>query len=140
MKHSRLLLSFPLVMAALLACSATPSAVDDIADGSVNAPQIVTGTLDVTANRPNLILRNTTETIVAYQMIDENLLALALMAPCDTRCPQIVQGASATVPYTTIAGYSDATKNVRIAWWTLRRAPDGTLRVDGDPQSKRVTL
>lgn len=144
MKHPRLLLSLPLAMAALLtalpACSATPSAVSDSADGSVNAPQIASGTIEITANRPNLILRNTTETIVVYRLIDEELQTLALMAPCDARCPQIVQGASVTVPYTAITGYSDATKRVHLVWWTLRRAPDGTLRVDGELQSKRVTL
>ncbi|HEY0928815.1 MAG TPA: hypothetical protein VGE27_02755 [Gemmatimonas sp.] len=141
--NTRYFLSLSLAAAALTACAGS-TATDSLADGTKNSPngngQIVAGSVEVKATRPNLTLRNTTETVVGYMVVDSEMATVALFPPCDQRCPQIVQGASATVPYTAIAGYTNASKAAIVMWWTYRRGADGTLQPDGGVQSSRVTL
>jgi hypothetical protein len=140
---TRYFLSLALVGVTLSACANSTEA-DSLADGTKNLPngngQIVAGTVEIKATRPNLTLRNTTETVIGYMVVDSEMATVALFPPCDQRCPQIVQGASATVPYTAIAGYTNASKAAIVMWWTYRRAADGTLQPDGGVQSSRVTL
>jgi len=141
---TRYLLSLALVGATLSAC-ATSTGVDSLADGAKNSPndngQIIAGTVEVKATRPNLTLRNTTEAVIGYMVVDSEMATVALYPPCDERCPQIVQGASATVPYPSIAGYTNTSKAAIVMWWTYRRGADGVLRPDtGGVQTARVTL
>jgi len=141
--NTRYVLSLALMGATLTAC-ANPTDADRAADGTKNSPygngQIVAGTVEVKATRPNLTLRNTTESVVGYMVVDSEMATVALFPPCGERCPQLVQGATVTVPYTGIAGYTNASRAAIVMWWSYRRAADGTLQPEGGVQTSRVSL
>jgi hypothetical protein len=113
-----------------------------IADPTIDPPGqgIVAGTLAVSAARPNLTLRNTTASVVGYMVVDKDMAVLAVFPPCTTQCPTLIQGASATVPYSSIAGYTTSSTEAIVMWWTYIRAADGTLQATGGVQSAKITL
>jgi hypothetical protein len=123
---------------ALSACSHDSTRVDS----SDRAPNqgIVAGTLVVTAARPTLTLRNTTEFVVGYMVVDKDQMTIALYPPCGTQCAKLVQGANASVPYASIAGYTSASTEANVLWFTYARAADGTLTPQGPIQTTRVKL
>jgi hypothetical protein len=119
-------------------CERTP--VD--ADATVDPPRngIVAGTLEVTAKRPNLTLRNTSEFIVGYTIVDSEMATIALFPPCGNSCPTLVQGASIVVPYSAIGGYSTASKKANVLWFKYQRSADGTLKPIEGVNVAQVTL
>ena len=129
--------------AAASACSSpTPAAAPDSpndapADGNRG---IVAGTLEATAKRPTITLRNTTEFVVGYLIVEKHQAVIALYPPCNTKCATLVQGATATVSYKDIAGYSDTATTATLMWWTYTRAADGTLQATGAINTRAITL
>lgn len=115
---------------------------DDIASPADPNPSngIIAGTLQVTAARPNLTLRNTTELIVGYMVVDKDMATVALFPPCGQNCPTIVQGASANVTYSAINGYTSASTEAIVMWWTYQRQADGSLRAVGAVNTTKVRL
>ena len=115
-----------------------------IVDGSNSAPTpnqgIVAGTLIVKAARPTLTLRNTTEFVVGYMIVDKDQMTIALYPPCGAQCAKLVQGAEVRVPYTSIGGYTSTSTEANVLWFTYARAADGTLTPQGPIQTTRVTL
>lgn len=101
---------------------------------------IVAGTLEATAARPTLTLRNTTEQVVGYMVVDKDQMVVALYPPCGANCPKLVQGASIAVPYAQISGYTNASTEATVMWWTYTRAADGSLQASGAVQTKNVRL
>ncbi len=126
----------------LAACSDSPASkvfTDESATPSPNQG-IVAGTLEVKAQRPNLTLRNTTELVVGYMVVDKDEMVIALYPPCNTQCPTLVQGASVQVPYSQISGYTAQSTEAVVMWWTYRRQADGSLRPEGAVQTTRIRL
>ncbi len=146
--HPRSLRLAPTVLAsALIACSLTACGSPSAADGDasqVPSPNqgIVAGTLEARADRAaqTLTLRNTTEFEVGYMVIEKDMMTVALMPPCGNSCPIIVQGASATVKYASIAGYTPQAKEARVLWWTYKRNADGTRTTQGGVNTISITL
>lgn len=101
---------------------------------------IVAGTLEASAARPNLVLRNTTEFVVGYMVVDKDQMVIALYPPCNDRCPQLVQGASVSIPYSAIGGYTAASREAVVMWWKYVRRADGSLVPEGGMQSVNVRL
>jgi len=137
----------PAVLAsALIACSLTacgsPSGADDADQESSPNQGIVAGTLEARADRATqtLSLRNTTAFEVGYMVIEKDMMTVALMPPCGNSCPIVVQGASVTVAYNSIAGYTAQAKEARVLWWTYKRNADGTRTTQGGVNSVTVTL
>ena len=58
---------------------------------------IVAGTLEVKAARPTLTLRNTTEFVVGYMVVDKDQMVIAMFPPCGANCLQLRQGESVVV-------------------------------------------
>jgi hypothetical protein len=137
-----------LTATAFLAAASTActdgTAVADPANPPANPPTnnqgIVAGTLEATAKRPTLTLRNTTEHVVGYLVMEKNMMVVALFPPCGPQCPQLAQGQQVALPYTSINGYTNAATEVMVMWWTYTRAADGTLQPIGGMQSKTVRL
>ena len=125
---------------ALAACAREPTA----SDSSKNAPTpnqgIVAGSLVVKAARPALTLRNTTEFVVGYMVIDKDQMTIAVYPPCGPQCAKLIQGAEVSVPYTSIAGYTNASTEAKVLWFTYARAADGTLTPQGPIQTTSVRL
>jgi hypothetical protein len=106
-----------------------------------NANQgIVAGTLEARASRPTLTLRNTTEFVVGYMVVDKDQMVVALYPPCGDSCPQLVQGAQAQLDYTRIAGYTASSREAVVMWWKYTRDRDGKLRPEGAVQTVNVRL
>lgn len=101
---------------------------------------IVAGTLEVKAARPTLTLRNTTESVVGYMIVDKDMAVVALFPPCGAQCPTLVQGAQTTVPYGNIGGYTSRSTEAIVMWWTYIRASDGTLQATGGVNTTKVSL
>lgn len=120
------------------ACDRTPVDADDTVDPPRNG--IVAGTLEVTAKRPNLTLRNSSEFIVGYVIVDSEMATIALFPPCGNSCPTLVQGASLVVPYSAIGGYSAASKKANVLWFKYQRSADGTLKPIEGVNVTQVTL
>lgn len=131
-----------LVTSAFLAAAASACTTEEQAP--VQSPAqtggIVAGTLEATAARPNLTLRNTTESQVGYMVVDKDMMVVAMFPPCGTNCPKLVQGAQVTVPYSAVSGYTDKSTEVMVMWWTYARAADGTMQPTGAMQSRLVRL
>lgn len=127
------------VLGALLSgCTDSPtsSAVDVPRDNQ----GIVAGTLNVSVARPVITLRNTTEFVVGYLIVDKDMATVALFPPCTTQCPTIVPGASATVNYSAIAGYTTRSTEAIVMWWKFRRNADGSLTAIEGVNSTKITL
>lgn len=127
------------VLSALLSgCADSPTS------GAVEAPRdnqgIVAGTLNVSVARPTITLRNTTEFVVGYLVVDKDMATVALFPPCSAQCPTLVQGASATVNYSAIAGFTTRSTEAIVMWWKYRRNADGTLTAIEGVNSTRITL
>lgn len=144
---SRLRRAAPTVLAsAMIACTliacGSPSAADDPDQVSSPNQGIVAGTLEARVDRAaqTLSLRNTTAFEVGYMVIEKDMMTVALMPPCGNNCPIVVQGASATVAYNSIAGYTAQAKEARVLWWTYKRNADGTRTTQGGVNSVTVTL
>lgn len=133
-----------LTATAFLAAASTAcddgTAVADPVNPPNNNQGIVAGTVEATAQRPTLTLRNTTEHVVGYMVVEKNMMVVALFPPCGPQCPQLAQGQQVAIPYTAINGYTSAATEVMVMWWTYTRAADGTLQPTGGMQSKTVRL
>lgn len=132
----------PTIFMASALLSGCGNDVDQPAAPSAPAPNqgIVAGTLEVSAARPNLVLRNTTEFVVGYMVVDKDQMVIALYPPCNASCPLLVQGASVSVPYSAISGHTAASREAVVMWWKYVRRADGTLTPDGGMQSVNVRL
>jgi len=135
-------LASALVACTLTACSAPSGAEDD--STRIPAPNrgIVAGTLEARVDRASqtLSLRNTTEFEVGYMVIEKDMMTVALMPPCGNSCPILVQGASVTVKYSNIGGYTPQAKEGRVLWWTYKRNTDGTRTTQGGVNTINITL
>lgn len=125
------------------ACSGAPSGAEDAANRAPSPNQgIIAGTLEVKVDRSakSLTLRNTTEFEVGYMVIEKDMMTIALMPPCGNSCPILSQGASTTVNYTAIAGYTPQAREGRVLWWTYKRNADGTRTTQGGVNTINITL
>lgn len=134
----------PTVLAsALLACTATAcrSTATDADDPDSISP-IAAGALEVRVDRTAqaLTLRNTTEFEVGYMVVEKDVITVALFPPCGQQCPIVVQGASVTVNYSAIVGYTPQAREARVLWWTYRRNADGTRTAQGGVRTTMVAL
>lgn len=127
-------------VAALLLATAACSSEGKLAAPKPPTEGIVAGTLQVTAANSTLTLRNSTEFIVGYMVVDKDQMVIALFPPCGANCPTLAQGASVTVNYANISGYTSKSTEANVMWWTYARAADGSLQAQGSVQSKRITL
>lgn len=134
-------LASALVACTLTACSNAPSATEDSTAPSPNQG-IVAGTLEAKSDRSaqTITLRNTTEFEVGYMVVEKDMAIIALMPPCGSTCPILVQGASASIKYTSIGGYTPQAKDARVLWWTYKRNADGTRTTQGGVNTINITL
>ena len=90
---------------------------------------IDTGALRVSVDRSarTLTLRNTTEFVVGYMIVDSEIATIALFPPCGTTCLRLVQGDSVVVPYSAIGGYTANSRRANVLWFKYQRGTDGTL-------------
>lgn len=103
-------------------------------------PGIVAGTVETIAARPTLTLRNTTEFQVGFMVVDKDQMVVAMYPPCGDNCPKLVQGAQLSIPYSAINGYTSASTEAVVMWWTYTRQADGSLKATGAVQTKNVRL
>lgn len=133
----------PTVLATLAllsaACSSNPAAPESPAqNGSPNG--IVAGTVEVTAGAGVVKLRNTTEKQVGYMVVDKDQMVVALYPPCGSNCPIVVQGATASVLYAQISGYTNKSTHAVVMWWRYTTRADGTRVPEGAMQTTTVQL
>ena len=87
-----------------------------------------------------LKLRNTTEHQVGYMVVDKDQMVVALYPPCASNSPSVVQGATASVPFSQISGYTPQSTEARVMWWKYIVRADGTKVADGPVQTVSVKL
>jgi hypothetical protein len=131
---------YTIALLALSGCSHESTRADSNDSAPTPNQGIVAGTLVVTAARPTLTLRNTTAFVVGYMVVDKDQMTIALYPPCGVQCAKLVQGADVSVPYASIAGYTSASTEANVLWFTYARAADGTLTPQGPVQTTRVKL
>lgn len=107
------------------ACDSTPSE----ADPSLQPPNqgIVAGAVTARAERAAITIRNGTEFVVGYLLLDSEMATIALFPPCGNSCATLVQGGSITLPYSAIGGYTTASRRANLHWFKYQRKADGTL-------------
>lgn len=98
------------------------------------------GAVSVTARRPVVTIRNGTDRVIGYRVIEKHQMLVALYPPCTSACTKLAQGATATVGYTAIDGYTDAAREATLVYWTYVPGPNGTLVVDGPIQTIGIHL
>lgn len=123
----------------LVGCANTPSGADE---ATTPGQGIVAGTLEAKVDRvaQTITLRNTTEFEVGYMVVEKDMVTITLFPPCGTNCPIAVQGATATVKYADIGGYTPQAREARVMWWTYRRNADGSRTAQGGVNTVNVTL
>lgn len=132
-----------LALAAALLASACGKDSDTLAtapDAAGGNHGIVAGTLEARASRPTLTLRNTTEFVVGYMVVEKNMAVVALFPPCGNSCPTIRQGESVALNYSSIGGYSPSAREAIVMWWTYARRADGSLAPQGAVNTVNVQL
>jgi hypothetical protein len=131
-----------LLASALAGCANAPSGADDASPTPSPNQGIVAGALETKVDRSaqSLTLRNTTEFDVGYMVVEKDMMTVALFPPCGTSCPIVVPGATATVPYANIGGYTPQAKEARVMWWTYRRNADGSRTAQGSVNTITITL
>ena len=77
---------------------------------------------------------------IDFVEVSEDQMVVALYPPCNDSCPQLVQGASVTVPFSAISGYTAASREAVVMWWKYVRRADGSLVPEGGMQSVNVRL
>lgn len=124
---------------ALGGCANPPSGADDTGSPGQG---IVAGSLEAKVDRAaqSVTLRNTTGFEVGYMVVEKDMNTIALFPPCGTNCPIIVQGATATVRYADISGYTPQAREARVMWWTYRRNTDGSRTAQGGVNTVSITL
>lgn len=134
-------LSVLLMAGTVTACGAPSGTDDDTAEPAPNQG-IVAGALEVKVDRTArvLTLRNTTASEVGYMVLEKDMMTIALMPPCGNSCPILVQGASVTVAYASIGGYTPQAKEGRVLWWSYKRNADGTRTTQGGVNTVNITL
>lgn len=133
------LVALPVVFwSSATACTAS-STEADAADPNPNQG-IIAGALTARASNAAITLRNGTEFVVGYLVLDSGMATIALFPPCGSNCAKLVQGDSVTVPYSAIGGYTPKSTEARVLWWTYRRLADGTLEPQGGVNTIRVRL
>ena len=125
--------------AAVTACSEEATTPTDSVPTNSN-PGIVAGTLEVTAAKPTLTLKNGTEFQVGYMVVDKDQMVVALYPPCGDNCPKLAQGAQVAIPYANIGGYTNASTEAVVMWWTYTRQADGSFKATGAVQTKNIRL
>ncbi len=124
--------------AALSACSSegapieTPTPAED--------SSLWEGAVSVTAKRPVVTIRNGTERTIGYRVVEKNQMLVALYPPCTSECKKLAQGATATVSYTAIDGYTSSAREANLVYWTYVPGPNGTLVADGPIQTIGIQL
>ena len=93
---------------------------------------ITSGELAVRAAPPGLELTNHSSAPVYSFAIDRGAAAYTDWAPCTnpTACSAIGVGATSSVPYAQIAGYSTASKEAIVYWWHLVADSKEGYRID----------
>ncbi len=138
MRPLRLLHLAALVLVAPLAACGAPAAAP--ADAPAAGQGIVAGTLEARRDGDALVLRNTTEFVVAYQLLEANTATLALLPVClPATCPTLRQGESRRVPLVEVTGWTPAAREVMVTWWRFVPGRDGTP-VAGVAETVRVRL
>lgn len=139
---AKMVLASALIAGTLIACGSPSGANDDTVPVPSPSQGIVAGTLEARVDRAaqTISLRNTTGFDVGYMIIEKDMMTVALMPPCGTSCPIIQPGASATVKYSSIGGYTPQAKDARVLWWTYTRHADGTRTTQGGVNTVSITL
>ncbi len=133
--------TFLLTAIALLTagCDNRPVA-GDLTEPPAETQGRLSGTFTATAQRPSLILRNTTDYVVGFTVNEKEGMILRLLPPCGVERPQVAPGQAITLRYADIDGYTDAAREVVVSWCILKRASDGTLQRYGDERGFTVRL
>lgn len=133
-----------LITTAFLAAASTACSTESHTPDSPTVPNesqgIVAGTLEATATRPTLTLRNTTEFVVGYMVVDMDQAVVAMFPPCGAQCPRLAQGEQVALPYGSIGGYTPASTEAMLMWWTYVRGADNTLQPTGAVHTRIVRL
>jgi hypothetical protein len=89
---------------------------------------IVAGALTARVEGTQVVLRNTTEFVVTYRMIESETATRALFPVCTVAtCPRLAQGEERRVPLTDIVGWSAAARSAIVPWWRMVPQRDGSL-------------
>jgi hypothetical protein len=88
---------------------------------------IAAGELAVQVDKASktLTLRNTTEFVVGYLIVEKDIATIALFPPCGANCTKLVQGQSKTINFSEIVGYTPAAREARVMWWTYAPGTNG---------------
>jgi hypothetical protein len=113
--------------------------IEPIADPVPNG--IVAGTLEARVEGTAVVLRNTTEFVVTYRLIESETATRALYPVCTVAtCSRLAQGESRTVPLTSIDGWSAAARSAIVPWWRMVPQRDGSLVAQPGGEAVRLQL
>jgi hypothetical protein len=93
-----------------------------------NTQGIIAGTLHAEVNKEEkrLTLRNSTEFVVGYLVVEKDIATVALFPPCGNNCSRIAQGQSRSMSFAEIVGYTPGAREIRVMWWTYAPGGDGS--------------
>lgn len=122
--HTPLLAASMCALVAVVGCADTPSGAVPVVQPPNNG--IVAGTLEARTERQTITLRNTTEFVVGYMVIDSEMATIALFPPCGDGCAKLLQGESITLPKSAIGGYNERSTKANVLWFKYQRNANGT--------------
>ncbi|MEP6832775.1 MAG: hypothetical protein ABJB74_05245 [Gemmatimonas sp.] len=121
------------------ACSNEGTVTEPVTNGAPHG--IVAGNLEASAADGAITLRNTTDQQISYLLVDKDQAIAAIYPVCDVaHCTNLAQGASASVSYTLIPGYTSKSTEVLVYWTRYSVGADGTRVLNGREEITNVKL
>lgn len=133
----------PSVATIVTALLLTGCAEEQLVEPNVDpVPQgIAAGALEVRVDGATIVLRNTTEFVVTYRLIEAETATRALYPVCTIdACARLVQGETRRVPRTAIDGWSPAARAAIVHWWRMVPQQDGSLIAQPSVEAVRLQL
>ncbi len=130
----------PILLAAPLALACAGSTSPAAGAPAQTPSGIWAGVVTASAGPAGIVARNQTERPVFYTAFERGTLAYVKWAPCVTgpSCRVMLQGATATLPWSEVSGYASGKQEYVFYWWQAITDPDGETR-PGAVQSVIVT-
>lgn len=115
-------------------CAGDPAAPGD--EQGMPGQGLWEGKVDALVADGRVTLKNGTEWVIGYLVVEKDMAIVAMFPPCTSNCTTLVQGGEATVRYEDIPGYSSEAREAIVYWW--RYGTDG--RPMGAMASETVRL
>lgn len=87
------------------------------------------GKVDALVADGRVVVKNGTERVIGYLVVEKNMAIVAMFPPCTDNCTTLVQGGEASIRYEDVPGYSPEAREAVVYWWRygIDGRPEGAM-------------